>query len=379
VSGNNLAGTRRYAEQIRSELGKLGELRDLAIPLPLDYPALAIDIDRERAGQLGVTTNRVARSLVEATWSSQLTQQIFWVDPNGLGYYVSVRLPETQLDTIDAVKNLPVMPDGAARPILRDVASVTTAVVPGEFDHWNSIRTVSVTANSGTNDLGAVGDAVERAIAKAGEPPSKDVKVAVRGQVEEMREALDGLRQGLLLAIVVVILLLAANFQSFRDAIAILLVVPSVIAGVVLVLHATRTSLNIQSFMGAIMSIGVSVANAVLVVKFTQDRRKAGDATAEAAREAATGRLRPILMTTLAMLAGMVPMALGLGEGGEQNAPLGRAVLGGLAASTFATLLVLPAILTLVHGRRGFRSASLDPYDRESPHFDGRDDEKVES
>ncbi len=378
VSGNNLPGTRKYAEQIRAELGKVGELRDLVIPLPLDYPALAIDIDRERAGQLGVTTNRVARSLVEATWSSQLTQPVFWVDANGLGYYVSVRVPEAELDSLEAVKNLPVMPDGTSRPLLRDVATVTTTIVPGEFDHWNSIRTVSVTANSGTNDLGSVGDAVDRAIenAKASAPPSKDVKVAVRGQVEELRTALDGLRDGLLLAIVVVVLLLAANFQSFRDAAAILLVVPAVIAGVVLALEATRTSLNIQSFMGAIMSIGVSVANAVLLVKFTQDQRRSGAAARDAAQHAAAGRLRPILMTTLAMLAGMVPMALALGEAGEQNAPLGRAVIGGLAASTVATLLVLPAILTLIHERRPFASASLDPGDPESAHFDGG---KVES
>jgi multidrug efflux pump subunit AcrB len=378
VSSNDLSNARRHAERIRSELAKLPQLRDLAIPLPLDSPALAIDIDRERAGQLGVTLNRVARSLVEATWSSQLTQPIFWVDPSGLGYFVSLRLPEAQLDSIESVKNIPVMPDGAARPILRDVASVTTTVVPGEFDHWNGVRTVSVTANSGTSDLGDVSDAVELAIDAAGAPPSRDTKVAVRGQVAEMREALLGLRQGLLLAIVVVTLLLAANFQSVRDALAILLVVPSVLAGVVLVLEATGTSLNIQSFMGAIMSIGVSVANAVLVVKFTQDERRAGMGAIVAAHRAAVGRLRPILMTALAMLAGMVPMALALGEGGEQSAPLGRAVLGGLAASTVATLLVLPAILALVHGRRAFASASLDPDDPESAHFDGRE-AKVES
>jgi multidrug efflux pump subunit AcrB len=369
VSGNDLAKTRAHAEKIRAEMAKVPELRDLAIPLPLDTPALKIDIDRERAGQLGVTTNRIARSLVQATWSSQLTQQIFWVDASGLGYFIALRLPESKVASIEDVRNIPVMADRAERPLLRDVARVSRTQVPGEFDHWNSVRTVSVTANTGTNDLGGVGAAVDQAIARAGPPPAKDVKVAVRGQVQQMRETLDGLGRGLALSVLVVVLLLAANFQSGRDALAVLLVVPAVLAGVVLVLSATGTSLNIPSFMGAIMAVGVSVANAVLVVKFTEDRRREGVAGVDAAREAAVARVRPILMTSAAMLAGMVPMALALGQAGEQNAPLGRAVVGGLAASTVATLLVLPAILAIVHGRRPYRSASVDPHDPESAHF----------
>jgi multidrug efflux pump subunit AcrB len=238
---------------------------------------------------------------------------------------------------------------------------------------------IRVAANAGTRDLAAVSREVDRAIARVGEPPTKDVKVYVRGQTQQMRETLDGLRSGLGIAIVVVVLLLAATFQSFRDAFAVLLSIPAVLAGVVAALLLTGTSLNIQSFMGTIMAVGVSVANAVLLVKFFLDRRQEGADAVEAAHDAATGRVRPILMTSLAMLAGMVPMALGIGEAGEQNAPHGRAVMGGLAASTVATLFVLPTILAILHGRRKFANASLDVTDPESPCFekpDEKDDEE---
>jgi multidrug efflux pump subunit AcrB len=370
TGSNNLASLRAYAEKIRAELAKLPELRDLSIPLPLDYPTLAIDIDRKRAGQLGVTASDVGRALVEATWSSQLTQIIFWVDPgSGLGYYITIRVPEKELGSLEAVNNLPVMQGRADRPLLRDLATIRRTTTPGEFDRWNNVRMIRIVANAGTHDLAAVSKAVDRAIARAGAPPSKDIEVKILGQTQQMRETLDGLRNGLGIAILVVILLLAATFQSFRDAFAVLLGIPAVLAGVVAVLLATGTSLNIQSFMGTIMAIGVSVANAVLLVKFFLDRRKDGADAVEAAQDAATSRLRPILMTSLAMLAGMIPMALGIGEAGQQNAPLGRAVMGGLAASTVATLFVLPSILALLHGRRPFRSASLDRSDPESPYY----------
>jgi multidrug efflux pump subunit AcrB len=255
------------------------------------------------------------------------------------------------------------MPNGEPRPLLRDVAKVGRSVVPGEFDHWNSIRSISVTANAGTNDLRAVSGAVRAAIERAGPPPRRDIKVALHGQIEQMEDAFSGLARGLALAIVVVLLLLAATFESIRDALAILTVVPAVLSGVVVALLATRTSLNIQSFMGAITSVGVSVANAVLVVQFARERRRHGVATQRAVHDSATSRLRPILMTTLAMMAGMVPMALGLGEGGEQSAPLGRAVIGGIAASTVATLAVLPLVHAAIHGERPFATSSLVPLD----------------
>jgi multidrug efflux pump subunit AcrB len=367
VSGNKIDETRAFADKIAANLRALPDLRDVQIPQALDYPTLSVEIDRERAGQLGVTVDQIGKSIVAATSSSVLTSQNFWTNPTtGVPYRVAVRVPENQIASADDLRNLPVMRDGSARPLLGDVASVTPAKTLGEVDHLNSQRMVSVIANVGSRDLGQAAKEVERAVAAAGSPP-RGSTVAIHGQVEQMQNTLASLREGLLLAIVVVLLLLTANFQSLRDALAVLSTIPAVLVGVIAVLAVTGSTLNVQSLMGAIMSVGVAVANALLLVTFARDRRRAGDEPAQAAVSAARARMRPILMTSLAMIAGMIPMALGLGEGGEQTAPLGRAVIGGLAASTVATLFALPAIYTLLCRKGAVRSASLDPDDPDSP------------
>jgi multidrug efflux pump subunit AcrB len=222
-----------------------------------------------------------------------------------------------------------------------------------------------VTANLAGTDLGRVSKQVAQAIRGLGAPPPK-VNVAVRGQVVPMQQMLAGLQTGLLLAVVVIFLLLAANFQSLKLSFIVVSTVPAVIAGVALTLWLTGTTLNIQSFMGAIMAVGVAVANAILLVTFAERSRLGGAEAAAAAVEGAQSRLRPILMTSLAMMAGMLPMALGLGEGGQQSAPLGRAVVGGLAAATLATLLVLPSVFAIIQARSHRRTASLYPADQPS-------------
>jgi multidrug efflux pump subunit AcrB len=226
-------------------------------------------------------------------------------------------------------------------------------------------RLVSLTANIGREDLGNVADQVEQALAAAGEPP-RGTEVDVRGQIVPMRQMFQGLAAGLALAVVVIFLLLTAYFQSVRLALLVILTAPAVVAGVAVALAVTGTTLNIQSFMGAIMAIGVAVANAILLVTFAEEARRQGADASDAAVDGAQHRLRPILMTSFAMIAGMVPLALGLGEGGEQTAPLGRAVIGGLAAATLMTLLVLPSLFAVVQRRAGTQSASLDPEDPES-------------
>jgi multidrug efflux pump subunit AcrB len=253
---------------------------------------------------------------------------------------------------------------------VRDVATVTPGKTPGELDHWNSQRTLSVIANVAGHDLAAAARQVEAAIKRVGTPP-RGATVAAHGQVEQMLNTLASLREGLLLAIVVILLLLSANFQSVRAALVIISTVPAVLVGVLLALMATGSSLNVQSMMGAIMSIGVAVANAVLLVTFARERRRAGDDPAAAAIAAARGRLRPILMTSAAMVAGMIPLALGIGAGGAQAAPLGRAVIGGLIASTVATLVVLPAMFVVGERKGAWRSASLDPDDPDSSAYEG--------
>jgi multidrug efflux pump subunit AcrB len=361
VSGNKLGETRGYTEKVAAELRAAGSLRDVQIPQALDYPTVDIKIDRERAGQLGVTVDRVGKSVVAATSSSVLTTPNFWVAPaTGVPYRVAIRVPENLVNSLEALRNLPIMPDGAPRPLLADVASVAPGVTAGELDHLNSQRMLSVTANVVGNDLGRAAREVTAALRRAGEAP-RGATVTVRGQIEQMQKTLASLEEGLALAIAVVLLLLVANFQSLRDALLVLSTVPAVLAGVAIALFATGTTLNVESLMGAIMSIGVSVANALLLVTFARERRRAGEAAHDAAVSAAAARLRPILMTGLAMIAGMLPVAFGWGEGGEQTAPLGRAVIGGLAASLVATLLVLPALYAVAARRGPWRSPSLAP------------------
>ncbi len=365
VSGNNIAETRPFTERLAEELKRLPELRDVQIPQSLDYPTLEVKIDRERAAQLGVNVAQVGRSLVDATSSSVLIQPNFWVNPGtGIPYRVALRVPESEISSADDLRNLPVMSDGSPRPILGDLASVTPGRTLGEIDHLNSQRTISVLANVGGQDLGAAAKAVQRAIVAVGEPP-RGVRVAIHGQVEQMLTTLTSLREGLILAIVVVLLLLIANFQSVRDSLIVLSTVPAVLSGTVLLLFATNSTLNVQSMMGTIMSIGVSVANVLLLITFAREHRRLGASPAQAAIEAARSRLRPILMTSLAMIAGMVPIALGLGEGGEQSAPLGRAVIGGLTASMVATLIVLPAVYALFAAKQT-RLVSLAPDEAET-------------
>src|SRR5438270_7274587 len=336
VQGPALAATRAFAEKIRAELVKIDSLRDLQYAQPLDYPSLQIQINRDRAGQFGVTPTDVGRSLVAATSSSRYTDLNFWRDPgSGNGFQIQVEIPQAKMASIEDVSDLPVMSrtgDGSVgRPLVSDVATVDYGTVPGEVDRYNMQRVVSFTANIHGKPLGQVVGEIRQAIARAGTPP-RGVTVNDRGQVPAFEETLAGLRSGLLLSILVIFLLLAANFQSFRLAFAVVSAVPAVICGVLLMLLVTGTTLNVQSFMGAIMAIGISVANAILLVTFAENARRDGASVRDAAVEGGHGRLRAILMTATAMIAGMIPLALGR----AQTAPLGRAVIGGLIMATLA-------------------------------------------
>jgi multidrug efflux pump subunit AcrB len=274
------------------------------------------------------------------------------------------------MDSLERIETVPIQKPGLDRQLLlRDVAQIRPGTMAGEYDRYNMKRTVSLTANVGGADLGRVASQVREALRRAGAPP-KGVTVEVRGQVTPMEDVLRGLGTGLGMSVVVILLLLTANFQSVRLALVVVSTAPAVIAGVVLILRVTGTTLNLQSFMGTIMAVGVAVANAILLITFAEERRRSGSADASgAAVEAAQSRLRPILMTSCAMTAGMLPMALGLTEGGEQTAPLGRAVIGGLVAATLATLVILPTVFALVQAQVGRDSASIDPDDPASPHY----------
>jgi multidrug efflux pump subunit AcrB len=411
VSGQKLDDDRAYAEKLRAELAKIPSLRDLQIAQPLNYPAVAVQLDRERAGLSGVTATDVARSLASATSSSRFVVPIFWADPKtGIGYQVQVEVPPYQMNSAREIGQVPVKSNGGKQLLLRDVAQIDEQKQPGEYDRYNMRRLVSMTANIEGEDLGRVAAHITRALQTVNESlwapyqddqgkeawknaisgevvagaerpktPPQTLQVDVRGQAAPMQQMFgalaggkiyEGLTLGLGLAVVVIFLLLTAYFQSVRLALISVSAVPAVVAGVALMLWLTRTTLNLQSFMGAIMAIGVAVANAILLVTFAERYRHEGKESPDAAIEGAQSRLRPILMTSCAMLAGMVPLALALGEGGEQTAPLGRAVIGGLLAATVATLVVLPAVFAIVQGRSGTASVSLDPDDSASRFFD---------
>jgi multidrug efflux pump subunit AcrB len=266
------------------------------------------------------------------------------------------------MQSVEDLEGVPVGGTAGRTTQLREIADAIPSTSFGEVDRVNNQRTVSVTANLAGRDLADAARLVRAEIAALGEPP-RGIRVVVRGQVEQMEQTLAGLREGLLLALVVIALLLVASFQSVRDPLCVVATAPAVLAGVIGTLLVTDSSLNVQSMMGAVMSIGVSIANAVLMVSFYRDRRRAGASREDAVIEAASGRLRPVVMTSAAMIAGMIPMALALGGGGDQNAPLGIAVVGGLGAATVATLLVLPAVLATVGSKRPWRSSSLAPDD----------------
>jgi multidrug efflux pump subunit AcrB len=280
-----------------------------------------------------------------------------------------VEIPQNRIQSVDAMSQLPVGPNGESRPLLGEVANITEGTSPGLMERYNGQRALSLTANLHGKTLGEAAPLIQQAIDRAGQPP-RGVKVMLRGQIPALLQTVSGLQIGLLLAVVVIFLLLAANFQSLRLALAIILTVPAVLCGVVLMLILTGTTINIQSFMGTIMATGIAVANSILLVSFSEAaRRELRLPVLDAAREGAVGRLRAVLMTASAMIAGMVPMALGLGESGEQTAALGRAVIGGLLLATFSTLTVLPAIYAVLQRRASLKSPSLNPADPESRYY----------
>ncbi len=372
VQGPSLADDYGFAQKIQAQLAKLPFVRDLQFAQEYNYPTLDININRERAGQFGLTMADVVRSVVPATSSSRFTEPNYWRDPNsGNAFQIQVQLPQNRIQSVDELGNLPVMPGGRSEPQLDNIAVLKTGTMPGLIERFNGQHIVSLTANLHGITLGEAAPRLQQAMAAVGAAP-RGAKIVMKGEIPPLEQTISGLRIGLLLAVAVIFLLLSANFQSVRLALAIVLTVPAVLCGVLLMLLITHTTLNIQSFMGAIMAIGIAVANSILLVSFAERFRHENRPVRDAAREGASSRLRAILMTAAAMICGMVPMAIGLGEGGSQAAPLGRAVIGGLVLSTFATLTILPSIYAILQGRASVSSPSLNPMDPASRYYEAR-------
>ena len=374
VYGPNLADVREHATRIRDNMAKIGCLRDVQFHQTLDYPSVDVTINREKAGLSGVDVQNIGDSVLVATNSSRYVALNYWQDQKtGFDYQVEVLVPTQRMTSTLDVENLPLrMVNPVLNLMVRDVADVKAGVIPGQIDRTSSQRYISISANLEGADLGTASRLVEKAVADAGQPP-KGVRLMTRGQTGTMNDMFRSLGIGLGIAVAVILVLLTAYFQAPRLALTSIAAVPGVISGVVLALVLTHTTLNIESFMGSIMCIGVSVSNSVMMVTFMNDRWLEGMAVREAAVKGAAGRLRPIIMTACAMTIGMLPMALALEEGSQMQAPLGRAVIGGLVFSTFSTLLVLPAVFSLMLGNRKPVSVSIDPDDPDGLTFDGGD------
>jgi multidrug efflux pump subunit AcrB len=368
ISSKNKAQNIQFAFKVLDKLKQINYLRDVQIGQSFKYPAININIDRVKAAQLGVSINEVSRSLIASTSSSRYTEKNVWLDPKvGLSYAVQVEVPEYQMSGLNDIREIPVSAD-KPRPVLGDLADVTPTTTNGENDDIGAIPTLSVTANLNHKDLGTATDDVQKAIQSLGKLP-RGLTVETKGLSQTLTDTLDSLQNGLLVAVIVIFLMLAANFQSFKMSFVVLSTVPAVLFGSLMLVKLTGATLNLQSYMGMIMSVGVSISNSVLLITNAEELRKHNGDALKSAREAVALRLRPILMTSLAMIVGMIPMASGLGDGGDQTSPLGRAVIGGLLASTFATLLILPLVFAWVQGNATTDSVSLDPEDKESKFY----------
>lgn len=367
-AGRNKKLNEQYAQKMVDELKKISYLRDVQIGQSINYPAININIDRTRAAQLGVDVSDVSRSLIASTSSSRYTEKNIWVDENaGVSYGVQVQVPESKMASKEDINEIPLLKN-EGRPMLGDIATLSNGITYGETNNLGAIPMLTVTANINKEDLARAIKDVKQAMKDLGELP-RGLNMELIGLSTTLTDTLDSLQGGLIVAVVVIFLMLAANFQSFKVSGIVLATVPAVLLGSLALLLICGSTLNLQSYMGIIMSVGVSISNAVLLITNAEELRKYNGDAVLSARESAALRLRPILMTALAMVVGMVPMALGMGEAGDQSSPLGRAVIGGLIASTFAALFILPLAFAWGQKKASTQSVSLDPEDKESIHY----------
>ncbi len=370
VQGKNIQQSRDIAGKLKQSLGNITYLRDLQVAQPLDYPTIQINYDRIRTGQMGLNVEQAGKSVIEGTSSSRIVQPAYWLDKSsGNAYQVQVEYPQFVMNSPEQVDQLPVGKSGDRTVYLRDIADWKKGNSIGEYDRINQQRFITLSANIHHKDLGKAITDVNNAIKQLGELP-QGVKVYMRGQPEILTQINSELSTGLLLAVVVICLMLTAYFQSFRLSLTVLSVLPGVLAGSLLLLWLTGNTVNIQSFMGIIMAIGVAVSNAILLVSKAEQLRGLPTVSGNIGAQAAVNRFRPIIMTSIAMIAGMFPMALGLGDTGKQTAPLGIAVTGGLLFSIFTSLWLVPIVYDLLAGHQKKMAVSLDPNDENSFYYD---------
>ena len=361
VVGSNVAANREFAAHLLAKLRQVPGTVDLRIQQPFNHPKLHLTVDRTKAGQGGITEKDVAGSLLVSLSGSFQTSPTYWLDPrNGVQYALATQAPQYELNSLQNLANIPVAAgDGRTKSeILGNLASISRGAGMGVVSHYNVQPVIDIFGSVQRRDLGSVSRDVMPIIEASRKDLPRGSQLAVRGQIETMQSSFEGLLGGLLLAIILDYFLIVINFQSWLDPFIIIAALPAALAGIVWMLFVTHTTLSVPALTGSIMCMGVATANSILVVSFAKGRVAAGSSGTAAALEAGFTRFRPVLMTALAMIIGMVPMALGLGEGGEQNAPLGRAVIGGLMFATVATLFFVPAIFSLFHRKQ---TSSAEP------------------
>jgi CzcA family heavy metal efflux pump len=361
VVGRNLNGNYEIAEQIANRMRHVPGAADVHVQQLMNGPEINLDIDRSRAKEVGLDQQDVARNLLVSLSGSFQTSPSYWLNPkNGVTYSVAILTPDYRMDSVQALMNTPIgSPSAPAPQVLANLATIKPASTPAAVYHYDITPVVDVYASVQGRDLGGVASDVTRIVQDFESKRPKGTQIILRGQVETMTSSFRGLAFGLIMAIVLVYLLIVVNFQSWLDPFIIITALPGALAGILWMLLLTHTRLSVPSLTGAIMCVGVATANSILLVSFARERMDDGLPAFQAALEAGFTRIRPVIMTALAMIIGMVPMALGLGEGGEQNAPLGRAVIGGLLFATVATLFFVPAVFTMIHGRRAAHATNL--------------------
>jgi CzcA family heavy metal efflux pump len=351
VIGQNKLANFAAARAISARVVRVRGAVDVHVHQVMNAPDLLFNVDRLRAQAMGLTQRDVANDLLVSVSSSGVVSPNFWINPaNGVNYPLAVQTPQSQLSTMDELRSTPIS-SNAGPELLSNVATMQRRSQMAVVNHYNVQPVFDVYANVQGRDLGGVARDIDKIIADVKPTLVKGSSIAMRGQVQSMRSSFLGLGGGLAFAILLVYLLMVINFQSWTDPLIIIMALPPALAGIAWMLYLSQTTLSVPSLMGAIMAMGVATANSVLIVTFANDQRALGRSALEAAFDAGTTRLRPVIMTALAMVIGMLPMALGLGEGGEQNAPLGRAVIGGLLVATFATLFFVPVVYAMIRGR----------------------------
>jgi len=353
IVGFNVPANRVFANNLLQKLHGVAGAVDLHIHQSGDYPQFNVDVDRTKAQLVGLTEQTVASNMLVSLSGSFQTAPSFWVDPkSGTQYQVASQTPQFRLENLNDLGNTPLSGGiGGSSQILSNLASVHRSVAPAVVTHYNATPAIDIYGSVQGTDLGYVSAQINKIIAESEKDLPRGSHVVLRGQAQTMKASFNGLLIGLLGAIVLVYMLIVVNFQSLLDPFIIITALPAALAGIVWMLFLTHTTVSVPALTGAIMCMGVATANSVLVVSFARERMNAGDNAFEAALQAGFTRLRPVLMTALAMIIGMIPMALGLGDGGEQNAPLGRAVIGGLLFATVATLFFVPTVFSIIHGR----------------------------